>query len=55
MKAKRRNLTPAKDILLELFEGGEVELAGFLLRHTYFLSPDCIRERYEKKRSAAAD
>jgi hypothetical protein len=53
MKAKRRSLTPAKDILLELFDGGEAELAGLLLRHTYFLSPDRIRERYEKTKSAA--
>jgi len=53
MKVKCRNLTPAKDILLELFEGGEAELAGFLLRHTYFLSPDRIRERYQKTGSAA--
>jgi hypothetical protein len=53
MRAKRPSLTPAKDILLELFEGGEAELAGFLLRHTYFLSPDRIRERFEKTKSAA--
>ena len=52
-ESKCRSLTPAKDILLELFEGGETELGGFLLRHTYFLSPDRIRERYEKTKSAA--
>lgn len=53
MKAKRRTLTPAKDILLELFEGSEVALAGFLLRHSYFLSPDRIRQRHEKTGNAA--
>ena len=53
MKAQRRNLTPAKDILLSLFKGGETELAGFLLCHTYFISPDRIRQRYEKTGSAA--
>ena len=52
MKAKRRNLMPASDILLKLFQGGEAELAGFLLRHSYFISPDRIRQRYEKKGSA---
>lgn len=53
MKAQRRTLTPAKDILLELFEGSEVALAGFLLRHSYFLSPDRIRQRYENTGNAA--
>jgi len=53
MKAKRRNLTPAKDILLELFDGSEEALAAFLLSHTYFLSPDRIRQRIEKSGSAA--
>ena len=31
----------------------EAELASFLLRHTYFLSPDRIRERYHETDSAA--
>lgn len=53
MKAQRRNLVAAKDILLELFKGGEAELAGFLLCHTYFISPDRIRHCYEKTGSAA--
>lgn len=53
MNAKRRTLTPAKDILLKLFDDDEAELAGFLLRHTYFISPARIRERYKKKGSAA--
>ena len=53
MKMKRRNLIPVKDILLELFEGGEKELADFLLRHTYFIAPDRIRQRYEKTGTAA--
>jgi hypothetical protein len=53
MKAKRRLLPPAKDILLELFEGDEEALAGFLLRHTYFLSPERIRQRYVKTGTAA--
>jgi hypothetical protein len=53
MKAKRRTLTPARDILMELFHGGEAELAAFLLRHTYFISPERVRARYEAKGSAA--
>jgi hypothetical protein len=53
MKAKRRELPPARGILLELFEGGEHDLAGFLLRHTYFLSPHRIRQRYEETGTAA--
>ena len=53
MKVKHRTLTPAKDILLELFSCGETELAGFLLRHTYFISPDRIRQRYTKNGNAA--
>src|SRR6476646_2282735 len=53
MKAMRRELAPAKDILLELFESGETELAGFLLRNPYFLSPDRIRDRHEKTGSTA--
>lgn len=53
MRTKRRTLKPARDILLELFEGGESALAEFLLRHTYFISPGSIRQRYEKTGSAA--
>jgi hypothetical protein len=53
MKAKRRILPPAKDILLELFENDEESLARFLLRHTHFLSSERIRQRYENKGSAA--
>jgi len=53
MKAKRRFLPLAKDILLELFGNDEEALAGFLLRHTYFLSPERIRQRYEKTGTAA--
>jgi hypothetical protein len=52
MKAKRRTLPPAKDILLELFQNDEEKLAGFLLRHTHFLPPERIRQRYEKTGSA---
>ncbi len=53
MKAQRRILPPAKDILLELFEKDEGELARFLLSHTYFISPGRIRDRYQKTGSAA--
>lgn len=53
MKANRQTLTPARDILLELFEKDESQLAGFLLRYTYFISPDRIRQRHEQTRSAA--
>jgi hypothetical protein len=53
MKAKRGTLTPASDILMELFHGGEMELATYLLRHTYFISPERIRARCEAKGSAA--
>src|SRR5262249_10905925 len=53
MKAVRRTLAPAKDILLELFGGGEAKLAGFLLRHSYFIAPEHIRRRHETTGSAA--
>ncbi len=53
MKAKRRNLTPASDILLELFECDETKLANFLLRHTYFISPDRIQQHFEECHSTA--
>ena len=54
MNVERRTLVPAKDILLELFDdGGEEALAAFLLRHTYYVSPDRIRQRIEQTGSAA--
>jgi hypothetical protein len=53
MKAERPKLVPAKDILLELFNDSETELASFLLRHTYFISPQRIRQCYEQKGSFA--
>ncbi len=52
MKAKRRTLTPAKEILLGFFPGRELELATFLMRHTYFISPDRIRQRLNDKGGA---
>ncbi len=53
MKAKRRTLPPATDILLELFAKDQERLATFLLRHTYFLSPERICQHYEKTGTAA--
>lgn len=53
MNVKRRLLTPANEILLELFGKNEKTLAEFLLQHTYFISPARIRDRYEKTGSAA--
>lgn len=53
MKAQRRVLPPAKEIVLELFGNDEEKLAEFLVRHTYFLSADRIRRRYETTGTAA--
>jgi hypothetical protein len=53
MKIKRRELKPAKDIALELFGGNETAFARFLLSHTYFISPDRIRQHIEKNHTAA--
>ncbi len=51
---ERRNLRSAKDILLDLFNGGEMELAGLLLKHSYFISPDRIRAHCEGNGGTAA-
>lgn len=53
MKIQRRTLIPAKQLLLDLFDGQEHNVAEFLLRNTYFLSPDRIRRQIETKGSAA--
>lgn len=51
--SQHSKLRPARDILLELFDCNENELAVFLLRHTFFLHPDRIRRRYEQTGSAS--
>ena len=53
MKPSNLKLTPARDILLELVGGREPALALFLLRHTYFLHPDRVRQRVQQTKSAA--
>jgi hypothetical protein len=53
MKRQSRELTPAREILLNLFGGEEKLVAEALLRHTYFIHPRRIRERREQTGSAA--
>lgn len=53
MKPARRNLKPARDILLELFNGSEKLLAGFLLGHTHFIHPDRILKHCKQNGNAA--
>ena len=53
MKAAIRTLAPAADILVELFDGSKDRLARFLLRHTYFISPERIAQLARKEDSFA--
>ncbi len=43
-------LTPAKDLLLSLFNKGVDQLTSFLLHHSYFVHPERLRQHFNKHR-----